>query len=155
KIGVPKETASGEKRVATTPEAVTHLKKLGFDVLVESGAGVAASFTDEAYRAAGAEMAVSPESVYTDTDIVLKVRAPDPAELERLRSGQVLISFLAPAQNEPMLAQLAEKGVTALAVESIPRISRAQKLDALSSMANIAGYRAMVEAAQHFGRFFM
>src|SRR5690606_31868695 len=94
KIGVPKETASGEKRVATTPEAVTHLKKLGFDVLVESGAGIAASFTDEAYRAAGAEIAVSPESVYADADIVLKVRAPDPAELERLHSGQVLISFL-------------------------------------------------------------
>ncbi|MBN1239892.1 MAG: Re/Si-specific NAD(P)(+) transhydrogenase subunit alpha [Gammaproteobacteria bacterium] len=155
KIGVPKERASGERRVATTPEAVTHLKKLGFDVIVEAGAGAAASFTDEAYRAAGAEVADSAEAVYGGSDIVLKVRAPDPAELEQLRRGQMLISFLAPAQNEAMLAQLAERGVTALAVESIPRISRAQKLDALSSMANIAGYRAMVEAAQHFGRFFM
>jgi H+-translocating NAD(P) transhydrogenase subunit alpha len=155
KIGVPKEITSGEKRVATTPEAVGHLKKLGFDVLIETGAGAAASFTDEAYRAAGADVAATADAVYADSDIVLKVRAPDAGEVERLRAGQILVAFLAPAQNEPLLGRLAAKGITALAVESIPRISRAQKFDALSSMANIAGYRAMVEAAQHFGRFFM
>ncbi len=157
KIGVPKEVLSGEKRVATTPEAVGHLRKLGFAVAVEAGAGQAASFTDEAYRAAGAEIVPTAEQLFAGADVVLKVRAPAAAEgeLERLRSGQVLVAFLAPAQNAELLSALAAKGVTALAVESIPRISRAQKVDALSSMANIAGYRAIVEAAEHFGRFFM
>ncbi len=155
KIGVPKEVLSGEKRVATTPEAVGHLRKLGFAVAVEAGAGAAASFTDDAYRSAGAEILPSPAQLFAEADIVLKVRAPAESELARLRSGQVLVAFLAPAQNAELLATLAAKGVTALAVESVPRISRAQKLDALSSMANIAGYRAIVEAAEHFGRFFM
>ena len=154
RIGVPQEITSGEKRVATTPEVVGHLVRLGFSVVVEAGAGAAAAFTDEAYRAAGAEVAPGPAPVW-ESDIVLKVRAPDHDEVERLRRGQILIAFLAPGQNPELLRRLAEKGVTALAVESIPRISRAQKLDALSSMANIAGYRALVEAAQHFGRFFM
>lgn len=155
KIGVPKEVHDGERRVATTPEAAGHLQKLGFSVLVETGAGALASFTDEAYRDAGAEIAQSADEVYTGADIVLKVRAPTDEELERTRAGQILVAFLAPAQNEALLGRLAGKGVTALAVEGIPRISRAQKLDALSSMANIAGYRAIIEAAQHFGRFFM
>ncbi|HEX7080171.1 MAG TPA: Re/Si-specific NAD(P)(+) transhydrogenase subunit alpha [Gammaproteobacteria bacterium] len=154
RIGVPKEVASGEKRVATTPEAVGHLRKLGFSVLVEAGAGAAAAFTDDAYRAAGAEIAPSTQAVW-DAEIVLKVRAPVDEEVERLRRGQILVAFLAPGQNPELLQKLADKGVTALAVESIPRISRAQKLDALSSMANIAGYRAVIEAAEHFGRFFM
>lgn len=155
RIGVPKEITPGERRVATTPEVVGHLKKLGFSVIVETGAGEEASFSDDAYVAAGAEIAPNAAAVWSEADIVLKVRAPSDAEIEQLRRGQILISFLAPAQNPQLLEKLAAKGVTALAVEGIPRISRAQKLDALSSMANIAGYRAVVEAAQHFGRFFM
>src|SRR5690606_20841992 len=155
RIGVPKEITPGERRVATTPEVVGHLKKLGFSVIVEPGAGEEASFSDDAYVAAGAEIAPNAAAVWSEADIVLKVRAPSDAEIEQLRRGQILISFLAPAQNPQLLEKLAAKGVTALAVEGIPRISRAQKLDALSSMANIAGYRAIVEAAQHFGRFFM
>ena len=155
RIGVPKEVTPGERRVATTPEAVGQLVKLGFAVTVETGAGAEASFSDEAYRAAGAEIAPDAAAVWSSADIVLKVRAPIDDEVERMRPGQMLVAFLAPAQNPRLLEQLAQKRVTALAVESIPRISRAQKLDALSSMANIAGYRAVVEAAQHFGRFFM
>ncbi|MGB7216081.1 MAG: NAD(P)(+) transhydrogenase (Re/Si-specific) subunit alpha, partial [Gammaproteobacteria bacterium] len=155
RIGVPKEITPGERRMATTPEVVGHLKKLGFSVIVETGAGEEASFSDDAYVAAGAEIAPNAAAIWSEADIVLKVRAPSDAEIEQLRRGQILISFLAPAQNPQLLEKLAAKGVTALAVEGIPRISRAQKLDALSSMANIAGYRAVVEAAQHFGRFFM
>jgi len=155
RIGVPKEVTPGERRVATTPEAVGHLVKLGFTVAVETGAGAQASFSDDAYRAAGAEVLPDAGAVWSTADIVLKVRPPVDEEVERMRAGQILIAFLAPAQNPRLLETLAQKGVTALAVEGIPRISRAQKLDALSSMANIAGYRAVVEAAQHFGRFFM
>ncbi len=159
-IGVPKEVHANEKRVATTPEVIAQLKKLGFDIAVESGAGEAAKFSDDAYRAAGATVVEDTRELWSGSDIVMKVRAPEhhPAlgidETELLRSGQVLISFLWPAQNPDMLETLKAKGVTALAMDSIPRISRAQKMDALSSMANIGGYRAVVEAAQHFGRFF-
>ncbi len=161
RIGVPRETHSGEKRVATTPDVVPGLLKLGFDVAVESGAGDGASFTDEAYRAAGAAIIGSADELWSGSDIILKVRAPETVsdsgrdELDRLREGQILISFLWPGQNPELLNRLAEKRLTALAMDSIPRISRAQKLDALSSMANIAGYRAVIEAAENFGRFFM
>lgn len=154
KIGVPKEIHEGERRVATTPDVVTQLRKLGFDVAVEAGAGIAASYTDEAYAAAGCEIVKSAKDIWKHSDIVMKVRAPEAGEARRLRSGQTLISFLWPAQNPEMLKDLADRGVTAIAMDSIPRISRAQKMDALSSMANIGGYRAIVEAAQHFGRFF-
>jgi NAD(P) transhydrogenase subunit alpha len=154
KIGVPKEIHDGERRVATTPEVAGQLQKLGFDVAIESGAGVAASYSDEAYAEAGCEVVATAESLWADCDIVMKVRAPEGNEAEMLNSGQTLISFLWPAQNPDILKDLADRGVTALAMDSIPRISRAQKMDALSSMANIAGYRAVVEAAQHFGRFF-
>lgn len=155
RIGVPKEITPGERRVATTPEVVGHLVKLGFSVAVETGAGAEASFSDAAFEAAGAEVVQDAAAVWSTADIVLKVRAPHEEELERLRAGQILVGFLAPGQSPELLRRLADKGVTALAVEGIPRISRAQKLDALSSMANIAGYRAVIEAAQHFGRFFM
>jgi NAD(P) transhydrogenase subunit alpha len=128
--------------------------KLGYSVVVQSGAGAEASFADDAYRGAGCEIVASSAEVYDQSDIVLKVRAPDNDELGMLRSGQTLISFIWPAQNPDLLATLTERGVTALAMDSVPRISRAQKMDALSSMANIGGYRAVVEAAQHFGRFF-
>ncbi|UCC14651.1 MAG: Re/Si-specific NAD(P)(+) transhydrogenase subunit alpha [Gammaproteobacteria bacterium] len=154
KIGVPRESHPGERRVATTPEDASQLMKLGYGVVVQSDAGAKASFSDDAYRAAGCEIAGSSRDIYDQCDIVLKVRAPEGDELGMLRSGQTLISFVWPAQNPDLLETLTQRGVTALAMDSIPRISRAQKMDALSSMANIAGYRAVVEAAQHFGRFF-
>ncbi len=154
KIGVPRETHAGERRVATTPEVAAQLMKLGYEVVVHSGAGAEASFSDDAYRDAGCDIVSSAREVYDQCDIVLKVRAPEGDELGMLRSGQTLISFIWPAQNPDLLDTLTKRGVTALAMDSVPRISRAQKMDALSSMANIAGYRAVVEAAQHFGRFF-
>lgn len=154
KIGIPKEIYSGERRVATTPEVTGQLLKLGFSVSVESGAGAAANYTDDAYQAAGAEIVSDVKSLWSNADIILKVRAPDNNEIELLHEGQTLISFIWPAQNKELMDKLAAKKVTVLAMDSVPRISRAQKLDALSSMANIAGYRAVIEAAQHFGRFF-
>ena len=153
KIGVPKETYEGEKRVATTPDVVVQLAKLGFDVQVESGAGNEAKFSDSAYEQSGAVI-VDSATVWQDSQIILKVRAPSDAEVEKLNSGQTCISFIWPAQNEELLKKLADANVTAMAMDAVPRISRAQKLDALSSMANIAGYRAVVEASNHFGRFF-
>jgi NAD(P) transhydrogenase subunit alpha len=149
-IGVPRETAAGEKRVATVPDVVEKLAKLGFRVQVESGAGDAANFSDDAYRAAGADVV---RDAWT-ADIVFKVRAPSMAEVERMRPGMALVSFIWPAQNPQLMEALAAKKATVLAMDSVPRISRAQKLDALSSMGNIAGYRAVIEAAHHFGRFF-
>jgi len=153
RIGVPREIYAGEMRVATTPDVASQLIKMGFDVAVESKAGVAANFSDASYEAAGCSVDTV-DGIWSDSDIILKVRGPEEAEAERLKSGQTLISFLWPAQNPELLKQLTERGVTAMAMDSVPRISRAQKVDALSSMANIAGYRAVVEAAQHFGRFF-
>ena len=146
--------------MATTPEVATHLQSLGYSVIVESGAGTGASFGDEAYRQAGAAVVESTRELWASSDIILKVRAPEPHpvlgihELELVRAGQTLIAFLWPGQHPDLLQRLAGLGVQALAVDSIPRISRAQKMDALSSMANVAGYRAVIEAAQHFGRFF-
>ncbi|NIP17660.1 MAG: Re/Si-specific NAD(P)(+) transhydrogenase subunit alpha [Xanthomonadales bacterium] len=154
KIGVPRELYAGEKRVATTPDVAAQLIKLGYEVQVETGAGVPANFSDASYEAVGCAIAATADEVWTSSDIVIKVRGPEEAEASKLKSGQTLISFLWPAQNEDLLKQLTDKGVTALAMDSVPRISRAQKVDALSSMANIAGYRAVVEAAAHFGRFF-
>jgi NAD(P) transhydrogenase subunit alpha len=150
-IGVPRETFAGEKRVATVPEVVEKLIKLGFRVAVETGAGDAANFTDEAYRAAGAEVV---QDVWTKSDIVFKVRAPSTAEVQRLREGATLIGFIWPAQNPELMQQLAARKLTVLAIDSLPRqLSRAQKMDALTSMAGVAGYRAVIEAAHHFGRF--
>ncbi len=154
KIGVPKETHEGERRVATTPDVAVLIQKLGFEVAVESGAGAAAKFTDDAYLDAGAELVDDASSLYDQSDIILKVRAPGISECELLQEGQTLISFIQPGQNEELMNVLAARRISVLAMDSIPRISRAQKMDALSSMANIAGYRAVVEAAQHFGRFF-
>jgi NAD(P) transhydrogenase subunit alpha len=154
KIGVPREIYAGEKRVATTPDVAAQLINLGFTVALESGAGAAANYSDAAYEAAGCTISATADEIWAEADIVLKVRGPEDVEVARLKTGQTLISFLWPAQNPELLQQLAERGVTAIAMDSVPRISRAQKLDALSSMANIAGYRAVVEAAQHFGRFF-
>jgi H+-translocating NAD(P) transhydrogenase subunit alpha len=160
KIGVPKEIHPGEKRVATTPEAAEQIIKLGFSVLLESGAGLGADISDEAYQEAGVEIVKDAKTLWKKADIVMKVRAPERHpelaldEIELLSKGGSLISFIWPAQNEALMKQLAAKEATVLAMDSVPRMSRAQKLDALSSMANIAGYRAIIEAAQHFGRFF-
>jgi NAD(P) transhydrogenase subunit alpha len=159
-IGIPKEIHEGECRVATTPEVAEELHKLGFSVAMESGAGLAASFSDEAYVKTGVRIVEDAKHLWAESDIILKVRAPERHpelaldEVELLGEGKVLISFIWPAQNEGLMQRLAATKATVLAMDSVPRISRAQKLDALSSMANIAGYRAVVEAAQHFGRFF-
>ena len=154
RIGVPRETHDGERRVATTPDVATQLIKLGYSVAVEKGAGAGASYSDAAYEAAGCEIVSGARDIWKGSDIILKVRGPDRKEAARLRATQTLISFLWPAQNPKLLKNLTSTGATVLAMDSVPRISRAQKMDALSSMANIAGYRAVVEAAQHFGRFF-
>src|SRR5438876_7629114 len=153
-IGVPREVFPGERRVATVPEVVPKLLKLGFGVIVQSGAGEAASIGDEAYAAAGAKVVPDAAAVWSGADIVFKVRAPSREEVQGMREGQILVSFIWPAQNPDLLRELAAKRATVLAMDSVPRISRAQKLDALSSMANIGGYRAVIEAAHHFGRFF-
>jgi NAD(P) transhydrogenase subunit alpha len=160
KIGVPKEIEDGEKRVALTPETAHQIQKLGFSIAIESKAGELANFSDESYVNVGVEIIEDGQELWETSDVILKVRPPkEHPELgfygvELLREGQTLISFLYPAQNQELLQELSDHGVTALAMDSVPRISRAQKMDALSSMANIAGYRAVVEAAQHFGRFF-
>jgi len=154
KIGAPKELATGEARVALTPDSAQLIQKLGHECLIETGAGVAAGFDDEAYRAVGVSVAESAEALWRDAEIVIKVREPSEAEVELLREGQTLISFFWPAQNEALLERCRAKGATVIAMDMVPRISRAQKMDALSSMANIAGYRAVIEAGNNFGRFF-
>ena len=154
-IGVPKETAAGEKRVATVPEVVEKLIKLGFSVAVESGAGDAANCGDDAYRAAGAEIVAGAAPLWAKSDIVFKVRGPSAAEVGLMREGSTLISFIWPAQNPELMQQLAARKVTVLAIDALPRqLSRAQKMDALTSQAGVAGYRAVIEAANAFGRFF-
>ena len=153
-IAVPRELHEGERRVAATPESVAQLIKIGYAVGVERGAGVNASYPDDAYRAAGARIVDDARALWSGADIVIKVRPPLSEEVQRLKPGATLIGFVWPAQNAALLEQLAAREATVLAMDCVPRISRAQKLDALSSMANMAGYRAVVEAAQHFGRVF-
>ena len=154
-IGVPKETAAGEKRVATVPEVVEKLIKLGFKVAVESGAGDAANCGDDVYRAAGAQMVDSAAKLWAESDIVFKVCVPTAEEVGLMHEGQTLITFIWPAQNPELMQQLAARKVTVLAIDSLPRmLSRAQKMDALTSQAGVAGYRAVIEAANAFGRFF-
>ncbi len=153
-IGVPREIAADEKRVATVPEVVEKLVKLGFKVAVQSGAGAAANFDDASYQAAGAQVAPDAEALWSGADIVLKVRAPTAEEVGLIREGQTLISFIWPAQNPELMQSLAARKATVLAIDSLPRmLSRAQKMDALTSMAGISGYRAVIEAAHAFGRF--
>ena len=154
RIGVPAETFAGEKRVATVPEVVERLVKLGFTVSVQSGAGEAANFDDAAYRAAGAEIAPDAGALWAAADVVFKVRAPSVEEIALMREGQTLVSFIWPAQNPELMQRLAARKVTVLAMDALPRmLSRAQKMDALTSMAGITGYRAVIEAAHAFGRF--
>ena len=151
RIGVPRESLPGETRVAATPSTVKQLVGLGYAVFVETDAGVLASFDDAAYQTAGADVV---DGEVWGADVVLKVNAPTDEEIERLRPGQVVVSLMAPALNPQLVEKLAARGVTALAMDAVPRISRAQSLDVLSSMANIGGYRAVVEAAHEFGSFF-
>ncbi len=153
RIGVPKEIHTGEQRVATTPDVAAQLIKLGFDVAVEAGAGTAANYSNNAYEDAGCEL-VAADGIWSNCDLILKVRAPEGGEADTLGPDQTLICFLWPAQNPDLLKQLTDSGATAMSMDMVPRISRAQKMDALSSMANIAGYRSVVEAAQLFPRFF-
>ncbi|RZU31984.1 Re/Si-specific NAD(P)(+) transhydrogenase subunit alpha [Blastococcus saxobsidens] len=151
-IGVPRETRGRETRVAATPTTVRQLVGLGYDVVVETGAGAASSFPDEAYAEAGGRVGTADEA--WQADVVLRVNAPAPDELPRLRDGATLIGLLSPALDPGLVDALAQRPITALAMDAVPRISRAQSMDVLSSMANIAGYRAVVEAAHVFGRFF-
>ena len=154
RIGVPREIHAGEQRVATTPDVAAQLIKLGFDIAVEAGAGVSANYSDSSYKEAGCDIVAAAGDIWSNSDVILKVRPPEGGEADNLRADQTLISFLWPAQNPDLLKQLTESGATAMSMDSVPRISRAQKMDALSSMANIAGYRSVVEAAQLFPRFF-
>ena len=170
-VGVPAETFPNECRVAITPQNVALLRKKGFArILVERGAGEKAQMLDQAYEKAGATL-VDRAAVWEQSDIVLKVRSPrmgEPDEVGAMKKGSTVLSFLYPAQNKPLVEGLAKQGVTAFAMDMIPRISRAQTFDALrwvfslrycrsvlmnSSMANIAGYKAVLEASNHFGRF--
>ena len=154
KIGTPKEVSAGEARVAMTPDSALQLQKLGYECVVESGAGVAAGFADALYREAGVEVVKTAAALWKAADIITKVRPPNATEAKRLTDGKLLISFFYPAQNTEQMELLAGKGASVIAMDMVPRISRAQKMDALSSMANIAGYRAVIEAGNNFGRFF-
>ena len=148
KIGALKESYEGEARVAVTPSSAAHLKKLGHEVFVESGAGVRAGFSDAAYQAAGVTVEPTAAALINDVDVVVKVRPPELAEIAQMRRGQTLISHFWPAQNAELLEAAREQGITAIAMDMVPRISRAQSLDVLSSMAGLGGYRAVIEAAQ-------
>ena len=160
KLAVPIEVRPAERRAAATPESTARLVKLGFEVFVEQGAGLGASFSDEDYQAAGARIVTDTRALWADADIVLKVQPPGmhPVlgvhEADLLREGAVLVSFLWPAKNKALIERLMARKATALAIDQVPRITRAQKIDALSSMANVAGYRAIIEAASYYGRFF-
>jgi NAD(P) transhydrogenase subunit alpha len=153
KIGVPTETVPGERRVALVPETIEKLAKAGSTVLVQSGAGIAASFTDDAYRAAGAVLAADAAEVYAKADFIAKVARPSEAELELLRPGQTLLAFLAPLGDPQSVEKYAAKKITALSMDAIPRTTRAQSMDALSSQANIGGYKAVLLAAAASPRF--
>ena len=154
KIGAPKEIFEGENRVAMTPDSATQLIKLGHTCVIETGAGAKAGFSDAVYEKAGVEVVKTAKALFDAADVVVKVRGPEAKEAKLLKSGQTLISFFWPAQNADLLEQIAKQGATVVAMDMVPRISRAQKMDALSSMANIAGYRAVIEAGNNFGRFF-
>jgi NAD(P) transhydrogenase subunit alpha len=154
KIGVPKELFEGEARVALTPESAKQLQKLGYEIAIETGAGALAGFSNTDYKDAGVEVVKTAAALWKSADIVAKVRQPEAVELKRLTEGKTLISFFNPAGNEDGMEAAKSKGANVIAMEMVPRISRAQKMDALSSMANIAGYRAVIEASNNFGRFF-
>lgn len=152
KLAVPKETKFKENRVALTPDVVKDLVKKGFEVQVESGCGMNSFFSDDAYTAAGAQIVTDVKNIYADADVVLKVNAPSPEEIARMKKGGILISFLFAATNPDVVNACCNAGVSAFSVDAIPRISRAQKMDALSSQANLAGYKAVLMAANQIGK---
>jgi len=154
RIGSPKEVMPGEARVAMTPDSAIQLQKLGYECFIESGAGLEARFSDADYQAAGVTVVDSAEALFQSVDVIAKVRPPLEDEVSRLSKGQTLVGFFNPAGNETLLELAKSRQANVIAMEMVPRISRAQKMDALSSMANIAGYRAVIEAGNHFGRFF-
>lgn len=154
RIGSPKEVMPGEARVAMTPDSAIQLQKLGYECFIESGAGLEARFSDADYQAAGVTVVDSAEALFQSVDVIAKVRPPLEDEVSRLNKGQTLVGFFNPAGNETLLELAKSRQANVIAMEMVPRISRAQKMDALSSMANIAGYRAVIEAGNHFGRFF-
>jgi H+-translocating NAD(P) transhydrogenase subunit alpha len=153
-IGIPKEVHPGEKRVAATPQTILKLKKLGFDVAVESGAGEGVNASDAEYQEAGANVISGAPDLWRAADVIMKVRPPEDGEVGLMREGGWLVGFIWPGQNREVVDRLAKKNATVFAMDSVPRITRAQKMDTLSAMANIAGYRAVIEAANHFPRFF-
>jgi len=153
KVGIPAEIFPDELRVAATPKTVKRLQKQGFEVYIQHNAGTKANFSDKEFEEAGAKIVKTAAEIYGQSDIVLKVKEPTIPEVEMMRGGLVLLSYLWPAQNQALLQKLADQKVNAIAMDAIPRISRAQKMDVLSSMANIAGYRAVIEGSYHFGRF--
>ena len=154
KIGSPKEIYKGENRIAMTPESAKQLQKLGYECIIETGAGNNSNFSDKNFKDAGVKVVKNSDQLWKESDIILKVRGPVATEVTKMKSGQQIISFIWPGQNKSLLESLKKKKVTVQAMDMIPRISRAQKMDALSSMANIAGYRAVIEASNQFGRFF-
>lgn len=153
KVGIPVEVSQAELRVGATPKTVKRLQKQGFDVFIQKGAGIKANYADNEYKDAGANLVETAKELYEKADIVLKVLAPSVDEIDLMREGTVTMSYLWPAQNSDLLQKLAKKKINAIAMDAVPRISRAQKMDVLSSMANIAGYRAVIEGANYFGRF--
>ena len=153
KVGIPSEIFPSELRVAATPKTVKRLQKQGFEVYIQHNAGIKANFSDQEFEEAGAKIVSTASDIYAKSDIVLKVKEPTMEEIDMMKEGLVLLSYLWPAQNQSLLQKLADKKVNAVAMDAIPRISRAQKMDVLSSMANIAGYRAVIEGSYHFGRF--
>jgi NAD(P) transhydrogenase subunit alpha len=153
KVGIPSEIFPNELRVAATPKTVKRLQKQGFEVYIQRNAGIKANFSDKEFEDAGAKIVNTAADIYGKSDIVLKVKEPSMEEVSMMKEGLVLLSYLWPAQNQPLLQKLADQKVNAIAMDAIPRISRAQKMDVLSSMANIAGYRAVIEGSFHFGRF--
>lgn len=154
KIGTPNEVIAGENRVAMTPDSAKQLQKLGYECAIEAGAGLTAGFSDAAYEEAGVEVISGTDALWDSVDVIAKVRVPTDAEMGYLKEGKTLISFFNPGGNEEGLEKAKASGANVIAMEMVPRISRAQKMDALSSMANIAGYRAVIEAGNNFGRFF-
>jgi len=152
-VGIPKETAPLERRVAASPDTVQRLRKLGLDVLVQTGAGIESGFPDEVFIQAGARVVLDARALFAESDLVLKVRPPTLAEVDLMKPGSALVGFFWPAQNKALIERLATRKATVLAMDAVPRITRAQRMDALSAMANIAGYRAVLEAANHFDRF--
>jgi len=153
-VGSPKEIFKGEARVAMTPESAKQIQKLGYTCLLETGAGLPSNFSDKDYKDAGVRIVKSASQLWKDSDVILKVRGPEKSEISKIQPNQHIISFIWPGQNKSLLDSLNKKKTTVQAMDMIPRISRAQKMDALSSMANIAGYRAVIEAGNQFGRFF-